>query len=143
MGTEDRDEEVDAPIAETFWQGVGRHLVRSGFTDDQAREVVHIMAFMMPQYVREQTDALGEKIAKRFTDEIGRLRDEISKDNAAFRAEIGKDSAAIRAEIGKDNAELRATISDKNSIRMQWVIGLLIAVISAAVTLAVRSLLLH
>ncbi|QIG95530.2 hypothetical protein [Bradyrhizobium sp. 6(2017)] len=118
MEEKDR-KKVDAAIAETFWHGVERHLVRGGFTGSQAQEVVHIMAYMMPQYVREQTDALGDKIAKRFTEEVGRLR----------------------TEIGKDNAELRATLSDKNSVRMQWIIGILIAVLSSIVTLVVRSLL--
>ncbi|MDR6293798.1 hypothetical protein E9232_006351 [Inquilinus ginsengisoli] len=82
------------------------------------------------KYVREQTDALGDKIAKRFTEVVGRLRTEIGKDNAVFRS-----------EISKDNAELRATLSDRNSVRMQWIIGNLIAVLSSIVTLVVRSLL--
>ncbi len=117
METEDR-KEVNAPIVETFWRGVERHLVRGGFTDDQAREVVHIMAYMMPQYVREQTDALGDKIAKQLTNDNDRLRTDMRQENDRLRADIHKENAAIRAEISKDNAELRATISDKNSTRM-------------------------
>ncbi|TSD83280.1 hypothetical protein FFK22_038610 [Mycobacterium sp. KBS0706] len=76
---EDRSK-VDAPIAETFWQGVERHLRDAGFEPRQAKEVVHIMAYILPQSVLEQTKAHAKEITADLRKDVDDFRKEAKAD---------------------------------------------------------------
>lgn len=84
METGDRGK-VDAPIVETFWQGVERHLLDAGFEPRQAKEVVYIMAYILPQSVLEQTKAHAKELAKDTADNLRRDVDEFRKEAKADR----------------------------------------------------------
>lgn len=79
MEIEDRNQ-VNAPIAETFWQGVERHLLDAGFNPKQAAEVVHIMAYILPQSVLEQTKAHAKEITADLRRDVDDFRKEAKAD---------------------------------------------------------------
>ena len=56
-----------ADMVEAIWQRAGRQLREAGFTPIQAREVIHIMEYILPQSVREQTRLMAKDIAEEST----------------------------------------------------------------------------
>jgi hypothetical protein len=76
---EDR-EKVNAPVVETFWQGVERHLLDAGFDHKQAKEIVHIMAYILPQSVMEQTKAHAKELAADLRRDVDDFRKEAKSD---------------------------------------------------------------
>ncbi|WP_372023438.1 hypothetical protein P7L70_05930 (plasmid) [Tistrella mobilis] len=79
------EEDRMADMVEAIWQRAGRQLQEAGFTPIQAREVIHIMEYILPQSVREQTRLMAKDIAEESTKT---LRAEIRNDIAAFEARM-------------------------------------------------------
>ncbi len=78
-------EPAETRIVEAIWERAGRQLLEAGFTERQVREVIHIMEYVLPQSVREQTRLLAQGIAEQSTKT---LRAEIRNDFAGFETKM-------------------------------------------------------